>query len=60
VRVPDEYAKAADAEVIIRLQTAATGKMEIKKKLSELPKAEGTGIFGLFKAVTGSKSDAAK
>ena len=38
MRVPDSFVKAADAEVIIRVSSAGTGKMEIKRKLSEIPK----------------------
>jgi hypothetical protein len=36
VRVPDEFAKAADVEIVVRLQTAATGKLEASQKLKEI------------------------
>lgn len=39
MRVPDEFAKVPDAEVIVRVQTDATGKVECAKKLSTLPPA---------------------
>jgi len=38
VRVPEEFVKAADAEILVRIQTAATGTLEASKKLAELPK----------------------
>jgi hypothetical protein len=37
VRVPKEFAKAADAQIVIRLQQGVTGKVGAAKKLSELP-----------------------
>lgn len=34
-------ANAEDATIIVRIQTLATGKVEVSKKLSEVPKAKG-------------------
>jgi hypothetical protein len=39
VRVPDEFANAADAEIVVRINSLLTGKMEAKHKLSEFLKA---------------------
>jgi hypothetical protein len=36
VRVPEQFANAADAQVIVRIQTKATGKLEATQKLSEI------------------------
>jgi hypothetical protein len=42
VRVPDDLIRAEDAEIIVRIQTAATGKVEASRKLSELPRGKVT------------------
>jgi len=38
VRVPDEFAKSADAQVIVRIESQGTGKIEASRKLADLPK----------------------
>ncbi|MGE5610459.1 MAG: hypothetical protein ACM359_14510 [Bacillota bacterium] len=37
MRVPNEFAKAADAIVIVRIETKATGKLEATRKLADIP-----------------------
>jgi len=36
VRIPEEFLKASDTEIVIRLQTEVTGRIEASSKLADV------------------------
>lgn len=43
MRVPEKYAKISDAELVVRVNSPLLGKLEVARKLKDLPaKAQTT------------------